>query len=149
MAMVFFSSGAAPGIPSPASVAAGSSAADVRPDTSELADTLAAFDAPAGDAAHLTEADLQPLLFQWIAVLEAGNVGELAGLTDDLRTLAAALDERAVVASVQAVPVLASALHRAGLSLERVAAWARPAGRTQELLLLGQRLVTLSEEVRH
>jgi hypothetical protein len=135
----------------PNRVMPGTPAADVRPDIGELATTLAAFDLPVdGELEQLTFPRLRTTLYQWIAVLEASDSGELAGLTDDLRTLAAALADHTddALLSLSRNTTLAAALHRAGLSLERVAAWGRLAGRTPDLLAFGQRLIALSEGLR-
>ena len=111
-----------------------------RPPPAALADALAALEPlpAAADANALTSEHLRPVLYQWLATLDAADIGELAGLRDDLDGLARAL-ESAVVADQRA------ALHRAGLSIERVAAWGRSAGLTDRLLALGRRLVALSE----
>ncbi len=118
-----------------------------RPVPHALAEVLTALDPLPSSATPPTGsalAELRPVVFQWLAVLDAANIGELAGVTDDLRELANALPLTGVAAPT--APVRA-ALHRAGLSLERVAAWGRTAGLTDDLLALGQRLLALAEEL--
>lgn len=126
-----------------------------RPAAFTLAAALAALDPlPAAvAAARYHPAQLRPVLVQWLAVLETADVAELEGLTDDLRELASALSDveadtgAAPAASLLAAPDHArAALHRAGLSLERVAAWGRPAGVAEGLFALGRHLLTLSEQ---
>ncbi len=132
----------------PGSPATGGAPTDVRPDTTDLAATLADFDLPPGAPANLTLEQLPPTrLLQWLAVLETANIGELAGLTDDVRTLISTLPEADATATAGSSAATGAALHRLGLSLERVAAWGHPAGLGPELLALGQRLVALSETI--
>lgn len=125
-----------------------------RPAPDTLAAALVALD-PLPEVVEAPEAlaRLRPTVFQWLAVLEAADIGELAGLTDDLRELAAALpasdaaDEYDDVPDATGAPrPYRAALHRAGLSLERVAAWGRPAGISDGLLALGRHLAALSEQ---
>ncbi len=120
-----------------------------RPAPQALAVALAALDPlPLAPAGTRSAEYLRPVLFQWLAVLESAGIGELAGLTDDLRELIGLLSP-----TKSGEPVLphapthdaGSALHRVGLSIERLAAWGRPAGLSDRLLTLGQHLLTLSE----
>ncbi|MBC7448980.1 MAG: hypothetical protein H7330_13070 [Hymenobacteraceae bacterium] len=130
-----------------------------RPTSHVLAAALAALDPLPADIAPLLSAGrLRAVVFQWLAVLEVADIAELAGLTDDLRQLTDALSDAG--ATADGTPVgstvterfqsgrlnLPAALHRAGLSLERVAAWARPASLTDQLLALGRQLVALGEQ---
>lgn len=110
-----------------------------------LSQTLAALDAP-GDPAALSLLEARQTVYQWLAVLETAHIAELAGLTDDLRVLAEVLDPDPLTPGTEPTP-LRAALHRAGLSVERVAPLGRSAGLTPDLLALGQRLVALSERI--
>lgn len=106
------------------------------------ATALAALDLPA-DNAPLSLEDVRPLLYQWLAVLEAAGVAELEGLTDDLRVLAARLDS--AFDKLNPRPLWA-AVHRAGLSIGRVAALSGVPVITRQLLRLGRRLARASEK---
>ena len=129
-----------------------------RPAAFTLAAVLAALDPLPAEvaAARYHPAQLRPVLFQWLTVLETADIAELEGLTDDLRELADSLPDTGTepVTNLAADPATAlpavpdhtrAALHRAGLSLERVAAWGRPAGVAEGLFALGRHLLALSE----
>ncbi len=115
---------------------AGATPADAR---RAAATALASLDLPPDT--HLTPAEMRPLLYQWLAVLEAAGVAELAGLTDDLRALAERLDH---TTTAEAPPLYAT-LHRVGLSFERMATLGGGGPLTRQLLHLGQALVSAGE----
>ena len=119
-----------------------------RPPAQFLADTLAALDPLPPDLENaLSTGELRNLVFQWVAVLETTTAGEFAGLTDDLRELATHLPAASgEISDVRLASDYRPALHRAGLSLERMAVWGNHAGLTENLLNIGRQFVAFSEK---
>lgn len=108
------------------------------------ATALASLDLPPD--ARLTLTEVRPLLYQWLTVLETAGVAELAGLTDDLRALVERLEaNRDGTAAAVDASARRAALHRVGLSIERVAALGGGGALTGHLLHLGRALVKAGE----